>query len=824
MGQFSAELNYERRLKRYEEEWEERIIKSENWEEELERYLEEAMERWEEIEGQEEEPKVEAKEYENSSLLMMEGNLSEDEKREGKEYMKEEYEKEERKEKEREAVTSGGLVLLHKPGKENEGIEAVETEDHLRELIEAIEMLAEEGTLQREEKLEDLAEELSKEEKRQEELCREELFEATARKIEKEAESEGPLERLLEGVAEPQEIEERVEKLSKFVEYEKPEEIYEEPMEELEILEEKFEELMGWGESLEGVIEGFERTGKEVREEGVEEPGEELVEKRVEEAIEEKVEEPVEEEVEELVEERTEELVEEANEEEAEEEEIEEEVVKERAEELVKEEVEERTGELVEEIEEEIVGEIERDEEEIEEKEESSEVGGTWEEALSSEGEEIVISRFEMTIPKSGQIHRKRMRLEKGPYLIRVARKEDGKIFEWYKEKGGTGELFIYIPKRLKDKLVGKDVEIAILRYNYSLHFRCKGSNFYFSPRNGLIVDGKEIEVERVEPLSWGTDHGASMRVKLKQKSIKGVEIYFAFFEDGTVSLISGNILDERSYQEATLEVKQNLLIIKHRDRESVVPILVKEWKVGEEYYLNIPVKGRERLRLLQELRKIFGYYNTEELQRKIKEGELVLVAYFDNGRYAVCGTEGLEVNVPKDAEALKYVEIQLLPKFSCLRELSGEEVERIKKASSTTELGNIGRDKVAAVIPGEGIPEITDVKSIYKEVWIRDESDKRIGKVDLVIEIKDGRFMVVEVETTENPDNLAKRFRDGARQLREDYMEPIKRYGLILKDGDKERVIKGIDTYWVFSIYFDIENKVVRMSYDSVSYALPPG
>ncbi|MEM2050872.1 MAG: hypothetical protein QW231_03730 [Candidatus Bathyarchaeia archaeon] len=141
MGQFSAELNYERRLERYEEEWEERILKSENWEEELERYLEEAMKRWEEIEEQEEGLKVEAKEYEGSFLLMMAGNLSNDEK-----WMKEEYEKGEREEKERKVVTSGGLALLHKP---REDEEAVETGDHLRELIEAIETLAEEGPFKR---------------------------------------------------------------------------------------------------------------------------------------------------------------------------------------------------------------------------------------------------------------------------------------------------------------------------------------------------------------------------------------------------------------------------------------------------------------------------------------------------------------------------------------------------------------------------------------------------------------------------------------------------------------------------------------------------
>ncbi|MBO3798060.1 MAG: hypothetical protein JTT13_04225 [Candidatus Brockarchaeota archaeon] len=383
MGQLSAELNYERRLERYEEEWEERIIKSENWEEELERYLKEAMERWEEIEGQEEEPKVEAKEYEDSSLLMMEGNLSEDEKREGKEYMKEE-----RKEKERGIVTitSGRPVLLHKPRKENKGIEAVETEDHLRELIEAIETLAEEGSLQREEKLENLAEELSGEEKRQEELCREELFKATARKIEAEAESEDPLERLFEEPMKSKEIKERVEKLSKSIEYEKLKEEYEEPIEELDILEEKFEELMGEEGSLEKVCESFEEAG--------EEPVEEPVEKGVKEVVKEEVKEPLEKEVEKLVEERAEELIEKA-EEEAEVEEVSEvaegigesveevsERVDEEAEESVEEEVEEGTEELVEEAGEEKAESVEKG---VKELVEEAEVERVDEEAVPKE-------------------------------------------------------------------------------------------------------------------------------------------------------------------------------------------------------------------------------------------------------------------------------------------------------------------------------------------------------------------------------------------------------------------------------------------------------
>ncbi|MEM2487401.1 MAG: hypothetical protein QXR44_02275 [Thermoproteota archaeon] len=104
-----------------------------------------------EIEEQEE-PRVEAdEEYGDSSLTMMEANLSEDEKREN----------EERMEEENEAVTSDRLVLLQKPEKGEEGgNEALETEDHLRELIEGIEALAE-GSLQREEKPENLEEKLS---------------------------------------------------------------------------------------------------------------------------------------------------------------------------------------------------------------------------------------------------------------------------------------------------------------------------------------------------------------------------------------------------------------------------------------------------------------------------------------------------------------------------------------------------------------------------------------------------------------------------------------------------------------------------------------
>lgn len=98
MGQLSAELNYERRLERYEEEVEDRILNSENWKEELERYLEGAMEGMEER-GEGEESKVN-EEYEDDSVVLIAANLSKDE-----EHVK----------GGQEITTSGRLVLCRSP-------------------------------------------------------------------------------------------------------------------------------------------------------------------------------------------------------------------------------------------------------------------------------------------------------------------------------------------------------------------------------------------------------------------------------------------------------------------------------------------------------------------------------------------------------------------------------------------------------------------------------------------------------------------------------------------------------------------------------------
>ncbi|MGB9717516.1 MAG: hypothetical protein ACPL4E_03615, partial [Thermoproteota archaeon] len=434
-------------------------------------------------------------------------------------------------------------------------------------------------------------------------------------------------------------------------------------------------------------------------------------------------------------------------------------------------------------------------------------LGKTLEEALSSEGEEIVVDGFEKTIPESGYV-RGRRKLEKGLYLVRATRKEDGKVFEWSSRKEEDGETFdTSVPKRFLKELAGKEVEIAIVKYDYSLHFKFKGSNLYFSPRDGLMVEGREIELERVEPLSWSERHGASIKAKLKQRSIRGAEIYFVFFEDGDFGILFTGESTDRGVCKATLSIEGNLLIIEYEGHKSIVPIIVQEWKEGEKYYLNILLEGRGRIELVEKLRELFGYYNTEALRKKIEEGELKLIAYFDNGKHATCSIRTLEINVPEGAEVLEYIVIRSCFTFS--ETLSDEQIEEIKKASDVR-LGGYGRDWAREAIEAGKLSEMDKVKFIKKEASIKNRKEK----VDLVFMREDGRLIIVEVKTTKISDYLKNYLEDGLKDL-EDYKALINEYGLDLEDvnlGIKRG--EDIEAYVSISVYFDIENKKVDIIY----------
>lgn len=285
MGQLSAELNYERRLERYEEEVEKDILNSEDWEEELEHYLEEAMgeEQEEELEGegQREEGHEEYGEgHEEYGVMLVPSDLTEEEKSEGEVLVR----------KEREA--SGSAVLLERPGEAGDYYEellfpALEMGGYLRDLVvEGIEVPIEPIELEPDWTEEDIERALELEEKRQEELAREALFEETFRWIIEE-ERKGPLERLFEvkTVKEyelDEELERPMEELREEFEEsagEKLEEFVEESVEELEG---EYEELTGL-EKLEKLEELVEEVGKEQAEELAEEIAEEAEEEHVEE-------------------------------------------------------------------------------------------------------------------------------------------------------------------------------------------------------------------------------------------------------------------------------------------------------------------------------------------------------------------------------------------------------------------------------------------------------------------------------------------------------------------------------------------------------------
>ncbi|MEM3389553.1 MAG: hypothetical protein QXI42_08125 [Thermoproteota archaeon] len=403
----------------------------------------------------------------------------------------------------------------------------------------------------------------------------------------------------------------------------------------------------------------------------------------------------------EVVEETEEEVGEEAAEEA--EELVEEGISEERVEELSEEEVKEGAEELVEEE----VGEVER------------------EEALSSESGEIVVGELDKTIPGSGYV-KCRGKFEEGMYLIRVLRKDDGEVFEWSTRKEKADEaLDINVPEEFRDELAGKESKITVVKYYYSLHFKCRGSNFYFSPREGLIVDGREIELESVKPLTWSERHRASMVAKLAQRNIAGGEVYLVLYEDGEVSFAYGGALDKEYYRKATLKVEGDLLIIRHTDGETTVPI--------------------------------------------------------------VCTPSS--------------------------EELSDEEVEKIKSVREE-KLGHIGRDKVAALALGGKFAEIKNVKSVHREVYIRDENGKEVGRLDLVFETEDGHLIIVEVKTTRNPNYTLKYLNQALNQSR-GYRKLIEKYGLNV--GGVKKGPGDVEAYRAFSVYFDLENKVVKVIHEAL-------
>ncbi|MBO3809705.1 MAG: hypothetical protein FGF50_08955, partial [Candidatus Brockarchaeota archaeon] len=436
------------------------------------------------------------------------------------------------------------------------------------------------------------------------------------------------------------------------------------------------------------------------------------------------------------------------------------------------------------------------------------------EEALGSESGEIFVGEFEVEI-KSRYIYLRGKKFEPGLYLIRVPREGNREAFEWSTEvKEASNVLHLQVPERFSEEflkeLAGKKVKVLVYKYDYALHFKCEGKNFYFSPREGLIVDGVKVEIERVESREWSTKQRASMLVKLPQRSIMGSEVYLIFHEGGEVSFLMEKLHSATLRVEKNLPIGNLLLIIEHEGKEAIVPITVLELKVGEKYYLNIGVKGRGKIRLAEELKKIFGYSAVEELRMGIGEGKLMLWAHFDKGE-ASCTSEGLGINIPEGAEALEYIIISPYPEFSYGEKLSDEKVEEIDKASKRA-LGDIYGGRAAQnYIERGNIPEVGEPKFIGVEAPIVGRGEK----VDMVFMMDDNKLVIVEVKASKTSEEaLANNIRDGLKQLAE-YRELIQKYGLDLTEWNLGvKTGEDVKAYILVYVYFDLKNKEVRVGH----------
>ncbi|MEM2294527.1 MAG: hypothetical protein QXX41_14745, partial [Nitrososphaerota archaeon] len=231
------------------------------------------------------------------------------------------------------------------------------------------------------------------------------------------------------------------------------------------------------------------------------------------------------------------------------------------------------------------------------------------------------------------------------------------------------------------------------------------------------------------------------------------------------------------------------------------------EWKEGVKYYLNIPVEEKVTMKLVDRLRKIFGYFNVEALQKKIDEGELLLIAYFDNGRFTTCSIRELRIYVPSGAKVLEYVVIHSTLKFPYSGKLSEIHAEEIKEASPDR-VGDYGEDVAKVYMENDRVAEIGKAKFIAEEVKIKVTKER----VDLVFKAEDDRFVIVEVKASKtSEEELAGDVHRGLEQLK-GYREHIREYGLDLTE-EGLGIEKGgnIKAYVIVYVFFDLENKEVR-------------
>ncbi|NHV07208.1 MAG: hypothetical protein HA495_07710, partial [Thaumarchaeota archaeon] len=395
--------------------------------------------------------------------------------------------------------------------------------------------------------------------------------------------------------------------------------------------------------------------------------------------------------------------------------------------------------------------------------------------------------------------------IEEGRYLVRATTK-DGRVYEWIVET--TGSKRIWVSSEYYDELKGETLDkLQLISYIPEIHFprefSVSGHNLYLDLfRKTLTIDGREVKIVNFEENPQSRARKFGIKVETNLKSLRGTEIDFMFYDDGTVDFYIND-----PYRIHSLNIEPGNILVIDYGRESInfqaeAPIEPKELQkrtpieLGE---LSIDVEGKEEVGIGNVLIKVFGYDNFKTLQAEIENDEAGLLVKFDDGSDAYSRSPKPVVHVPKGAK--KIVAVEIFPSEKTEEDIINKimkDVDKYENAKKQLEekmkSGSIDEEKKKELEGemnnalgkiGEGIAEIRlneqdEREGISKYLGVPPERlfVKPLGgsgEVDFEIyqdSDKGTLLAIVEVKTTTVQEDLSDTLKDAEKQLRERFME----------------------------------------------------
>jgi len=289
--------------------------------------------------------------------------------------------------------------------------------------------------------------------------------------------------------------------------------------------------------------------------------------------------------------------------------------------------------------------------------------------------------------------------------------RKTGRSFGWSLTTRGTRR--IRVPRRhlrnLADEELGR-IEL-FETYLHEVHFPKKFPVFEHNPMlnlkgRTLRIDGKRIKVTETKETGKHGSYGSALAVRTELVSIEGTPLMFKFFENGTVEIMIGR----RVYPIVRLKTHGDLLVVTAKEsstssRNIEVPFGHKELKTGIAYDLRdlrLRAKAARHTSMCEDLKRIFGYHNIENLKAAVEKCEVALMIGFDNGHCVHCENPKLVFTVPRDVARVESIAVLLRrPPESptaaiseALRHKLNQVSRMIERASATSDPQNSGRLK----------------------------------------------------------------------------------------------------------------------------------